>query len=258
MYRYKWLCLLILVISLVCLTCACNKLSGNQSKDNNTVTEPSKVNSISNTAAPSMAPNNKEQVSPDVNSGAKDGTIKTKIMSSEMKQLKEEDFEVSYKGVIINGNTKIEDITKKLGFPVDYEANNQGYISGNSKYRRWNLCYPNYSNPEIRIIVLSERKYVGEEVKDGDSYIVGIYLEEYSTNRGLKVGDELAKVLQLYGKPNSFEKDSDNAEALYFLRYSKDGSNLDITLDNDMKKVKYIFVDYNMKKSDEQQQSANN
>ncbi|MDP4177885.1 MAG: hypothetical protein Q8900_06020 [Bacillota bacterium] len=102
---------------------------------------------------------------------------------------------------------------------MKYESNNQGYISGNAKYRRWNLCYLNYSNPEIRIIVLSERKYIGEDVKDGDSYIVGIYLEEYSTNRGLKVGDELAKALQLYGKPDSFEKDSNNDGGLYFLRY---------------------------------------
>lgn len=259
MHKCKWLIILILITSLVCLISACNKTRVNQNKDDNsTATEPTKANSNSNTAAPSVAPNNKEQVSSDVSSGDKDSGIKTKIMSSEMKQLKEEDFEVSYENVVINKNTKIEDIIKKLGFPADYEANNQGYISGNAKYRRWNLCYPNYSNPEIRIIVLSERKYVGEEVKDGDSYIVGIYLEKYSTNRGLKVGDELEKVLQLYGKPDSFEKDSDNAEGLYFLRYSKDGSNIDITLENDMKKVKYIFVDYNMKKSDEQQQSANN
>lgn len=187
-----------------------------------------------------------------------DKTTKTKIMSSEMKQLKEEDFEVSYKNIIINKSSKIEDITKKLGFPEDYEPNNKGYISGNANYRRWNLCYPNYSNPEIRIIVLSEREYIGEEVKDGDSYIVGIYLEEYSTNRGLKVGDELAKVLQLYGKPDSFEKDSDCYGEPYFLRYSKGSSNLDITLDDDMKKVEYIFLDYNMKKSIEQQQITSN
>ncbi len=244
MIKRKLLRVFILIISLVCILNACNKTSVNQSKDNNTVTEPAKVDSISNTANPSMAPNNKEQISPDVSTSTRDSTTKTKIMSSEMKQLIEVDFEVSYKNVIIGKNTKIDDITKKLGFPADYEANNQGYISGNAKYRRWNLCYPNYSNPEIRIIVLSEREYVGEEVKDGDSYIVGIYFEEYSTNRGLKIGDELTKVLQLYGKPDIVEKEPDNAEGLYFLRYSKDGSNLDITLDKDMKKVKYIFIEY--------------
>jgi len=261
MHKYKWLYIIVLAITLVCITSACNKSSVNQSKDNNgTTIETAKVDSINNTAVSSITPNDKVQVSPNVNSndGTKDSEIKTKIMSSDKKQLKEEDFEVSYKNLIINKNTKVEDITKKLGFPEDYEENNQGYISSNAKYRRWNLCYPNYSNPEIRIIVLSERKYVGEEVKDGDSYIVGIYLEEYSANKGLKVGDELEKVLQLYGKPDSFDKDADNAEGLYFLRYSKGGLNLDITLDNDMKNVKYIFVDYNMKKSTEQQESANN
>lgn len=261
MHKYKWLYIIVLAITLVCITNACNKSSVNQSKDNNgTTIETAQVDSINKTAASSITPNDKVQVSSNVNSnnGTKDSKIKTKIMGSDKKQLKEEDFEVSYKNLIINKNTKVEDITKKLGYPEDYEENNHGYISSNAKYRRWNLCYPNYSNPEIRITVLSERKYVGEEVKDGDSYIVGVYLEKHSTNRGLKVGDELEKVLKLYGKPDSFDKDADNAEGLYFLRYSKGGLNLDITLDNDMKNVEYIFVDYNMKKSTEQQESAIN
>lgn len=182
----------------------------------------------------------------------------SKIMGSDKKELKEEDFEVVYKDVIINKNTKIEDITAKLGLSEDYEANNQGYISGNTKYRRWNLCYPNYSNPEIRIIVFSEREYVGDEIKDGSSYIVGIYLESFATKSGLMVGDELEKVLGLYGKPDGFEKDTENVDGLYFLRYSKDELNLDITLEQDFKKVKYIFLDYNMEKSSKEQENENN
>jgi hypothetical protein len=253
MFKRKWICIVISIIYLVSILSACNRINVNGSKDNNTTIEQAKVDSDSSAVAPSMATNNQVQVNPDSNSSAKDISIRTKIMSSDKKELKEEDFEIIYKNENINKYTKIEDITEKYGFPEDYEANNQGYISGNAKYRRWNLCYPNYTNPEIRIIVLSEREYVGEEVKYGRSYIVGVYLEKYNTNRGLRVGDELEKVLDLYGKPDSLEKDSESAEGLYILRYSKSGSNIDITLDDDMKKVKYIFVDYNMKKSDEQQ-----
>jgi len=180
----------------------------------------------------------------------------SKIMSSDRIELTDEDFQISYQNVVISKDTMVGDITKKLGFPEGYYWNNNGYISGNEMYRRWNLCYPEYYHaPEtkIMIIVLSEREYVGEEVKDGYSYIVGIYLLDYSTNKGLRVGDQLEKVLQLYGRPDSFEKDAEHSGGLCILRYSKDGISLDITLDEDMKKVEYIFLDYNMQKSIEDQ-----
>lgn len=248
MGRFKWICILILTISLL-ITSGCNK--ANLDKDNDT-------NSVTNTDVSPIASKDKNQDSSQIddNDETKDSLIRSKLMDNDKKELKEEDFEVVYKGVTINKNTKIEDITAKLGMPEDYEANNRGYISGNDKYRRWNLCYPNYSDPEIRIIVFSEREYEGDEVKDGNSYIVGIYLEASATNSGLVVGDELEKVLHLYGKPDVFDKDTENVDGLFFLRYSKDDLSLDITLEQNFKKVKYIFLDYNMKKSSEEQENS--
>jgi hypothetical protein len=232
-HKYNWLAILILAISFACITSVCNKTSGNESASNT-------VN-VSNTAKA-------ETISSSVES--RNISVKEKIMGSDKKQLSEEDFEIVYKTIRINPNTKVEDITKKLGFPDDYEANNRGYISGNANYRRWNLCYPIYSNQEIRIIILSERKYVGEEAKDGNSFIVGVYLESYGTQKGLKVGDNLEKVLQLYGKPESIQNN--------VLQYSKGDLRLDVTLDNAMEKVESIFIDYNMKKSAKEQDRANN
>lgn len=259
MYKYRWMVLLIFLISLLS---ACNNLNdGDITNIKNGEPNNSNLdNNINKTTPPSIILDNKGEIISDINRGEASSvsTIKAKIMSSDIKQINKADFEISYKNISINESTKIEEIIKKLGLPEDYEANNQGYISGNADNRRWNLCYPNYSEPEIRIIVLSEREYIGDDVKDGNSYIVGVYLEAYSTNKNLKVGDELERVLQLYGRPDSFEKDKDNTEEPYFLRYSKGNLNFDITLDKDMKKVEYIFMDYNMNKSIEEQQSENN
>lgn len=270
MPKFRLIVPLTLIVSLISLTSACDKSSINENMGSNINVSSAKSGETNNsnadkntakiTANPWITPDNKGIVTPLVNDSvvSKDIIIKEKVMGSDKKQLNEDDFEVSYKNISINKNTKIEDITKKLGFPEDYEANNKGYISGNAKYRRWNLCYPNYSKPEIRIIVLSEKKYVGEEVKDGNNYIVGIYLEAFSTKRILKVEDELETALRIYGRPDSFEKDKENAEGLYYLRYSKGDINLDITLDKDMRKVEYIFIDYNMKKSADDQQGVSN
>lgn len=263
MYRYKVFTIIVLMITIVCIASACNNSAGNQIEgrnikidDNTTVTtsdnntELNKKN-IEPTVSPT-APISNEQNNSDTNGNRhdEDNTVKDKIMEMDKRELSEEDFEITYESVLLNKETKVENIIKELGFPDDYEANNQGYISGNAKYRRWNLSYPNYSMPKLRVIVLSERKYVGDEVKDGNSYIVGIYLESYETRKGLKVGDRLEKLLQLYGKPESYENN--------ILRYSKGSVHLEVSINIETEKVDSIFIDYNMDKSIEEQDGANN
>ena len=173
--------------------------------------------------------------------------IKTEILNSDKKELREEDFQIVYKDVVIDKDTKPGDIINGLGVPEDYENNDNGFISGNDMCARWILYYPDYDNEEIEIVFLSEN--VGDEIDDAYSYIIGVHLMGSRTNKGLTVGDELDKVLQLYGKPDSFEETEMITGILYTLKYVKDGMTLEVRLINDMKTVQHIFLDFNMQKS---------
>lgn len=210
--------LLVLLIATSYMTSACTKISGDKEQ---------------------------ESISASI-----DELVEEKINNCISKPITDEDFEIVYDSFHINKDTKIDDIINALGIPEGYAENNGGYISGNTRYKRWNLSYPAYSTPQIRIIVLSERKYDEAEVTDGDSYIVGIYLESFENQKGLKVGDQLGKVLDLYGKPESYQNS--------ILSYSKGNSHLEIKLNDNNETVDAIFIDYNMKKSKEEQDSANN
>lgn len=237
--------LLVLLISISCMTSACTRTAENKDIGNNGYNcQASNRNTTQNTYK------EQESIITSTNAQVEEVTSKERINNSISKSNTDEDFEIVYESLHINKDTKIEDVVNVLGLPDDYYENNEGYISGNTKYRSWNLSYPNYSNSQIRIIVLSERKYDGEEVTDGDGYVVGIYLESFETQKGLKVGDQLDKVLELYGKPESYQNS--------ILRYSKGNSNLEIKLNDDNETVDSIFIDYNMKKSKEEQDSANN
>ncbi|MGG4211854.1 hypothetical protein [Paenibacillus alvei] len=172
------------------------------------------------------------------------------IASADPESLQDDDFEVSYRSHKIDKNTDIKELIHKWGYSEGFEANNRGYNSGNGTYRRWSLSYPNYEEPEIRFVVLSKIELEGEELVDGESYLVAVSLEnpKFKTKRGLKIGDTLGKVLQLYGKPSIVTNGS--------LLYSKNGLHLRIQWDTETEKVNNIFIEYNMEKSIEQQRSA--
>lgn len=172
------------------------------------------------------------------------------IASADPQSLQDDDFEVSYRSHKIDKNTDIKELIHKWGYSEGFEANNRGYDSGNGTYRRWSLSYPNYEEPEIRFVVLSKIELEGEELVDGESYLVAVSLEnpKFKTKRGLKIGDTLGKVLQLYGKPSIVTNGS--------LLYSKNGLHLRIRWDTKTEKVNNIFIEYNMEKSIRQQRSA--
>ncbi|MCF2716341.1 hypothetical protein LWE69_03275 [Paenibacillus sp. UKAQ_18] len=172
------------------------------------------------------------------------------IASADPESLQDDDFEVSYRSHKIDKNTDIKELIHKWGYSEGFEANNRGYVSGNGTYRRWSLSYPNYEDPEIDFVVLSKIELEGEELVDGESYLVAVSLEnpKFKTKRGLKIGDTLGKVLQLYGQPSIITNRS--------LVYSKNGLHLNIYWDTKTEKVDNIFIEYNMEKSVEQQRSA--
>ncbi len=172
------------------------------------------------------------------------------VISDDPKLLQDEDFEISYRSHKIDKNTDIKELIHKWGYSEGFEANNRGYCSGNGTYRRWSLSYPNYEDPEIDFVVLSKIELEGEELVDGESYLVAVSLEnpKFKTKRGLKIGDTLGKVLQLYGQPSTITNRS--------LVYSKNGLHLSINWDTKTEKVNNIFIEYNMEKSVKQQRSA--
>ncbi|MGW9527728.1 hypothetical protein ACWHAM_08295 [Paenibacillus terrae] len=172
------------------------------------------------------------------------------VVSADPEPLQNEDFEISYWSHKIDKKTDIKELIHKLGYGEGYDSSNRGYISGNGTYRRWNLSYPNYKDPEIRFVVLSKIELDGEELVDGESYLVGVSLEnpKFKTKRGLKTGDTLGKVLQLYGQPSIITNGS--------LLYSNNGLHLSIQWDTKTEKVNNIFIKYNMEKSIKQQHSA--
>lgn len=268
MKKCKKLIVLMLLAFLICLTTACKDANVSKDKDDDSSeTKSSKVKSADEDDEDDEdyeadeddededdkdAPSKKSDDDDETDYGA-NSAIEDKIMNRDSMPITDEDFEVLYKGITINKDTEVEYIIDKLGLPEDYFDNNEGYISGNANYRRWLLWYPNYIEPEIRMIILSKREYEDDEVKDGDSYIVGIYIIEGSTNRGIEIGDSLDEVLQRYGKPDSLDRDSEELDSSYTLRYSKDGSHINFILDNDMTNVNSIFIDYNMERSIEEQ-----
>ncbi|WP_256019827.1 hypothetical protein [Paenibacillus kribbensis] len=172
------------------------------------------------------------------------------VVSADPKPLQDEDFEISYRSHKIDKNTDIKELIRKWGYGEGYDNFNRGYVSGNGTYRRWSLSYPNYEDPEIDFVVLSKIELEGEELVDGESYLVAVSLEnpKFRTKRGLKIGDTLGKVLQLYGQPSTITNRS--------LVYSKNGLHLNIYWDTKTEKVDNIFIEYNMEKSIKQQRSA--
>lgn len=169
--------------------------------------------------------------------------------------LQTEDFTIQYQSVAIQRTTNVQELIQKLGYGEDYEANNQGFISGDDENRRWNLVYPNYNNPDLRLIVMSEMSLQAEELAYGESYLVATSLESsnLATRRGIKIGDHLNAILQAYGEP-TVQQDNTNQD-ITVLKYSLDELVLEFSVDKATKKIANIFIEWNMQRSIEQQDS---
>lgn len=181
-----------------------------------------------------------ETINTTSNNTQHDVDIKGKVMSAEVLPMCNEDFIVNYHSFQVKEDTDYLDVVKALGYPNDHEVFNDGFISSGGGWRRWNLSYPTHEEPEIRMIVMS---------RDEEDYIVGIYLELFKTTRGLQVGDSVERVLELYGRPERFEPSKATEGKLYEMIYVHDNMHIDVTLNEDMSKVQYLFIDYNMDRS---------
>ena len=161
--------------------------------------------------------------------------------------LTEEDFIIAYDDIVIDGDTLHTEMFEALGCPEDFDAYNGGYISSGNGYRRWNLCYPSYEDSEIRMIYLTDDSLdVANPEYQGESYLIGISLEKIETERGLKVGDTLEKMISLYGEPDVVQPYSAN-ELLEEAIYCYGDYKLKVVFADDI--VQYILIDYSMDES---------
>lgn len=164
-------------------------------------------------------------------------------------ELTEDDFKVIYNDSEVGKDTEADQIIDALGVPVGYEENNLGNISNGNGYRRWALSYPDYNEPEIKYLYLSEQEIDedGQEIH-GQGYIIGVYLMGVGTARDVKVNDTLENVLEEYGRPDNIIEKSEEVE----IQYSYEDKTIEIVLDEE-NIVKSIFIDFNSEKANEEQ-----
>ncbi|WP_152663452.1 FG-GAP repeat protein [Paenibacillus wulumuqiensis] len=146
-------------------------------------------------------------------------------------KLQQNDFDITYKQEAIHKETNIQTIIAHLGYGEGYEDNNNGYISSEDDYRRWNLSYPDYQQPRIRLIVRTNMNTEKEQLA-----AVSIESPDIRTKRGLKLGDSVDRLYELYGKPTNYN----NARQVYSWRQLY----MSVGLDEQREKVSNIFIDY--------------
>ena len=188
----------------------------------------------------------------DVNETLKDLLIDDIVkMAShyEEKELSLNDFTVKYKDMLITRSSTLEDFENIFGYPEGYFDSNFGNISNGNGYRRWQLRYPDYDNYDISIMFLSKQEINEiEEEYHGDTYLIGVYLNNIETYSGLRVGDPISNVFELYGNPTLIQRYDSNTDYIEFI-YTKDENKLIVVLDETNSKVMYIFIDYRMEQS---------
>lgn len=225
--RIKKLSILLMTISIICSGCNTGQKADTKEKASEKVVETEETEIPSN-----------------------ENSIDEICNQYEALELTEDDFQVIYHDLEVGKDTEADLIIGALGVPEGYEENNLGNISNGNGYRRWALSYPDYNEPEIRYLYLSEQEIDadGQEIH-GDGYLIGVYLIGVGTARDVKVGDTLENVLEKYGRPdNIVEKSVEEVE----IQYSYEEKTIEIVLDEE-NNVKSIFIDYNAEKADKEQ-----
>lgn len=162
-----------------------------------------------------------------------------------------EDFNINYKGVLINDTVPFKKIADSLNITVGSDEGNselRASVSvGNIDYRWIIVHYPSEENEEIRI------QYVINDTLKTE-YLVCADLFKAETNRGIKVGDDLKQLLDVYGNLVEPDYNSDTTDYYQFNLYDDPSeSNLDkfisIVVDKETKRITEISIDYNNDKA---------
>lgn len=175
-------------------------------------------------------------------------------MEYEAGPMTQADIQIVYEGVTIDYSLSDADIVEALGgYPEDYEDNNQGNISNGNGYRRWQLCYPNYAEPEISIVFLSKQEFDENGMEyHGEGYSAFVRLENIETARGICVGDSKEEVLSAYGEPLFSQAYTANSDYTEF-GYGWDDYTIKFVTDETGETIRYIMIDYRMEQADNDQ-----
>jgi len=154
-------------------------------------------------------------------------------------ELTDKDFEIEYKGYVINSKTTADEIKNNLGIPEDFENNNDGYITTVESEWRWQLRYPNYAEQsDIRVIFYTDLDTDMTTIKT-------VVLETVETCRGVKVGDNINKIYELYGFPVEEKRYDSNIDFLE-MNYIKGNEKLSFVIEEESGFVKYIYIYFNI------------
>ncbi len=112
--------------------------------------------------------------------------------------LTDEDFDINYKGIIINSHRPFHEIARDLGIELNIEDSykenhyNELRMSVNGMYYWFIAHYPDKENEEMTI------EYVVDRTLQ-ETWLVSVNLHTTETYRGIKVGDSLDDLIKAYG-----------------------------------------------------------
>lgn len=163
------------------------------------------------------------------------GAEQTGSQQQNLKPLDSDDLNITYKGALINDSISFKEITDKLGFGIGYEENNFGLISQNNGVRRFALNYSDGEEIDVRLVFVESKETI---FAFGD-------LVKIPTSRGIKVGDSIDKLYELYGE----SKILGSGEVIYMVGERR----LIFSVDKNSGIITKIIIDYNMKLADKEQ-----
>ena len=226
------------------MLCACTKNENVPSSE----TEPELVEVVSenNTETVEQAPVVSENNTETVEQGPEENDIVDStnndevdfdaiFMDAPVMELNEADFEVEYESFIISPSSTYQNIVENMGYPLNYEDNNEGYISNYDGYR-WNMTYPEEAKMDYQVKLV----FVSEDNRRDNPYI-----DFYGVNktvRDVQVGDSVEAVAEKYGKPDRIESWASN-KAITLITYKGDNAMLNFYIKNESGNVWQISVE---------------
>ena len=152
--------------------------------------------------------------------------------------INEEDFNVEFRGTVLNSKTTLEDLARLNITPVEEETDNIEFYAGSMNngmnYDWYKVLYPSRKNNEFELeFIHNASKSTGR--------IVSVDLLKIPTNRGVSVGDTLETFKQKYGDNFDSNYDTDSSE---YIELIYNGNTLYFVYDKSTEKILDISIDY--------------
>lgn len=186
-----------------------------------------------------------------------DDSISTEILTTTMdveaennlrkEKLLSDDLNITYKGIVINDLVDFNDIADNLGIEIGKTDNNCETRAGTFVGNWFVVHYPSLDDEDM------ELNYVAYQ-QDNSVKLISVQLYDVETSRGIRIGDGLDKVVNLYGDYVEAHYNSSSSELYqYILDYNNDepfnNKSIYFIVDNETQKVTDIGIDYNSNKT---------